>query len=130
MAEMLVAKLLFNSVISTHGARFMTMDIAKFYLMTPLKVEYVKIKLRDIPEEIIIKYKLRDLVTPDGNVYIEATKGMYGLPHTGLLANKQLEKRLNKHGYQQRKLVPGLCKHKTRPIHFTLVVDNFGVKYT
>ena len=29
-AEMLVAKLIFNSVISTHGARFMTMDIANF----------------------------------------------------------------------------------------------------
>ena len=28
--EMLVAKLLFNSVISTPGARFMTMDIANF----------------------------------------------------------------------------------------------------
>ena len=47
-AKMLVAKLLFNSVISTHGAHFMTMDIANFYLMTPLKrPEYIKIKLRD-----------------------------------------------------------------------------------
>jgi hypothetical protein len=55
---------------------------------------------------------------------------MYGLPHAGLLANKQLEERLNKHGYQHSKLVPGLWKHKTRPIHFTLVVDNFEVKYT
>jgi hypothetical protein len=36
-AEMLVAKILFNSVISTPGARFMTMDISNFYLMTPLK---------------------------------------------------------------------------------------------
>jgi hypothetical protein len=36
---------------------------------------------------------------------------------------------LNKHGYQQSKLVPGLWKHDTRPIQFTLVVDNFGVKY-
>jgi hypothetical protein len=35
-AEMLVAKMLFNSVISTRGARFMTMDISKIYLMTPL----------------------------------------------------------------------------------------------
>jgi hypothetical protein len=35
-AEMLVAKMLFNSVISTGGARFMTMDISNFYLMTPL----------------------------------------------------------------------------------------------
>ena len=85
-----------------------------------------------MPEEIIIEYKLRDLTTPDGNVYIKATKGMYGLPHAGLLANKQLEKRLNKHGYWhwQSKLVPGLWKHNTRPIHFTLVVNNFGVKYT
>jgi hypothetical protein len=35
-AEMLVAKMLFNSVISTKGACFMTMDISNFYLMTPL----------------------------------------------------------------------------------------------
>ncbi len=33
--EMLVAKMLFNSVISTKGARFMTMDFSNFYLMTP-----------------------------------------------------------------------------------------------
>jgi hypothetical protein len=35
-ADMLVAKILFNSVISTPGARFGTMDISNFYLMTPL----------------------------------------------------------------------------------------------
>ena len=70
----------------------MTMDIANFYLMTPLKQpEYVEIKLRDIPEEIILEYNLLELATPDGNIYIEATKGMYGLPHAGLLANEQLE---------------------------------------
>jgi hypothetical protein len=34
--EMLVAQMLFNSVISTKGAQFMTMDISNFYLMTPL----------------------------------------------------------------------------------------------
>ena len=128
---MLVAKLLFNSVISTHGARFMTMDITNFYLMTPLKrPEYVKIKMRDIPEEIIFKYNLRELAAADGNVYIKANRGMYGLPQLGLLANKLLEERLNKHGYRQSKLVPGLWKHDTRPIQFTLVVDYFGVKYT
>ena len=44
-------KLLFNSIISTHVAQFMTMDISNLYLMTPLKrPEYVKIKLSDIPE--------------------------------------------------------------------------------
>ena len=35
-SKMLVTKLLLNSVISTHGTRFMTMDIANFYLITPL----------------------------------------------------------------------------------------------
>ena len=74
--------------------------------------------------------KLSDLPTPDSNVYIKATKGMYGLPHAGLLANIQLETRLNKHGYPQRKLVLGLWKHDSRLIHSTLVVDDFGVKYT
>ena len=54
---------------------------------------------------------------------------MYGLPQSGLLANELLLKWLNTHGYHQSKLVPGLWKHKTRPIQFTLVVDYFGIKY-
>ena len=36
-ACMLVAKLLFNSFMSKKGAKFMTMDISNFYLMTSLK---------------------------------------------------------------------------------------------
>jgi hypothetical protein len=62
-------------------------------------------------------------------VFLEVTKGMYGLPQAGLLANKLLEKRLNKHGYYQSKLVPGLWKHESCPIMFTLIVNDFGVKY-
>jgi hypothetical protein len=54
---------------------------------------------------------------------------MYGLPQAGLLANLLLEKRLNKQGYFQSKLVPGLWHHNKRRIQFTLVVDDFGVKY-
>jgi hypothetical protein len=126
-ADMLVVKILFNSVISTRGARFMTLDISNFYLVTPLKrPEYIQVKIDDIPEEIINEYKLREKANKQG---IEVTKGMYGLPQAGLLANKLLEQRLNKHGYFQSKLVPGLWKHTTRPISFTLVVDNFGVEY-
>ncbi len=129
-ADMLVAKLLFNSVVSTDKAKFMTMDISNFYLMTPLKrPEYIRMKLSDIPLEIIEEYKLREKVTPDGSIYIVANKGMYGLPQAGLLANELLEKRLNENGYFQSKLVPGLWRHKWRPIQFTLVVDDFGVKY-
>jgi hypothetical protein len=34
------------------------------------------------------------------------------------------------HGYHECKQTPGLWKHTSRPISFTLVVDNIGVKYT
>ena len=40
-AEMLVAKLLFNSTISIKGAQFMTIDISNFYLNSPLQVYLV-----------------------------------------------------------------------------------------
>jgi hypothetical protein len=47
-------KIMLNSIISTQGARFMTLDIKKFYLNTPMEqYEYVCIKLDDVPEEII-----------------------------------------------------------------------------
>ena len=106
------------------------MDISNFYLNTPLKrPEFIRLNIRDIPREIIEEYKLRDIADKDGSIYLQANKGMYGLPHGGLIANVLLEKRLNKAGYFQSKLVPGLWSHKTRPVTFTLVVDDFGVKY-
>ena len=99
LADMLDAKLLFNSVISTQGAKFMTLDISNFYLMMPLKrPEYIRMKLADTPEKIIVQYKLRSEATPDGSIYIVVNKGMYGLPQAGLLANELLEKRLNENG--------------------------------
>ena len=33
------------------------------------------------------------------------------------------------HGYTQSKHTPSLWTHKWRPVSFTLVVDDFGVKY-
>ena len=126
---MLTAKLLFNSVISTKGAKFMTMDISNFYLMTPLpRPEYLRLKLSDIPKEIITEYRLDLLAEPDGTIYVLVQLGMYRLPQGGLLANELLEKRLNAQGYHQSKLVPGLWNHIWHPIQFTLVVDDFGIK--
>ena len=93
------------------------------------RYEYLKLKLSVLPAEIIKKYKLHTIATPDGSVYVEVRKGMYGLPQARKLANELLENRLNKDGYHQSKIVPGLWTHETRPISFTLVVDNFGVKY-
>ena len=54
---------------------------------------------------------------------------MYGLPQSGILANKMLKKRLAKHGYHELPHTPGLFRHETRQVWFTLVVDSFGIKY-
>ena len=54
---------------------------------------------------------------------------MGGLPQAGILANKLLRRRLLPHGYYKCANTPGLWKHVSRPISFTLVVDDFGVKY-
>jgi hypothetical protein len=54
---------------------------------------------------------------------------MYGLPQAGIIAQELLAKRLKEHGYSQSKTTPGLWKHKWQPIIFSLVVNNFGVKY-
>ena len=64
-----------------------------FYLNTPLKwYEYVRLRLEDIPGEIVTEYKLQQKYTPAGYVYLEIRKGMYGLTQAGLLAQQLSEK--------------------------------------
>ena len=64
-----------------------------------------------------------------GCVYVQINKGMYGLDQSCLLENELLEKQLSKHGFTQTQQTPGLWKHHSKPINFTLVVDYFGFKY-
>ena len=70
--------------------------------------------------------------TKDSYVYVKIAKGMYELPvaQTGVLANKLLEQRFSKYGFSPTKHTHGLWQHDTRPIQFTLVVDDFGIDYT
>jgi len=127
---MITVKMLLNSVISTQGARFMTIDMKDFYLNTPMdRPEYMRLKLADIPQDFVDQYNLQDKATPDGYIHLEIRKGMYGLPFAGKIAQDLLEERLNSHGYRQSKICPGFWKHDWRPICFSLVVDDFGVKY-
>ena len=78
---------------------------------------------------MIKEYNLHQYATPDGWVYIKVSRGMYGLPQAGSLGHDLLEQRLNKEGYFQSQIVPALWKHKTKPIQFVLVVNDFGIKY-
>eukprot|EP00804_Cyclotella_cryptica_P019982 CCRYP_007864-RA/>CCRYP_007864-RA protein AED:0.45 eAED:0.45 QI:0/-1/0/1/-1/0/1/0/129 len=66
---MLTTKVLLNSVISTKGAQFMTIDISDFYLNTPMvHPKYMRLKVSDIPDHIIALYNLNKLATTNGYV--------------------------------------------------------------
>ena len=64
-----------------------------------------------------------------GWVYFKICRGCYGLPQSGILANKQLILRLEKEGYYEARTNPVLWRHKWRPIQFCLIVYDFGVEY-
>ncbi len=127
----LTLKLLINSVISTSGARFFTMDIKNFYLCMPMtRYEYMHLKLSDMPEDVTVHYHLLDIATLNGYVYCKICQGTYGLPQAGIIAQELLAKRLKKNGYNQSKTTPGLWTHEWHRITFSLIVNNFGIKYT
>ena len=57
-------KLLWNSVLSTPGAKYFTLDVSNFYLVTPMeRPEYMRMPIKLIPDKIIQKYDLLSLVT-------------------------------------------------------------------
>ena len=88
-------KIFLNSVISTTGAKFATADLSNFYLCTPMpQPEFGRVKLSDIPDEIIVEYKLREIATNDGWVYFRADKTHYDLPQAGSLSH-DLQKHKN-----------------------------------
>jgi hypothetical protein len=129
IAGITTAKILINSVISTQDAKFLVIDINNFYLKTPLgRFEYMVINLASLPQETIEKYDLNEFAK-DGKFYIEIKKGMYGLPQAGILANELLQRNLAKDVYRPTTHTHGLWTHDTRPISFSLVVDDFRVKY-
>ena len=83
--------------------------------------EYMRMELKNFQEDVIKHYNLRELATNDDKLYVEISKGMYGLPQAGIIAQELLEDRLRKHGYRQSKYTPGLWTHKRRPIAFSLI---------
>jgi len=101
---------------------------SNFYLNTPLEdFQYTRFPVWMIPEKIMKEYNLYDKVK-NGFVYVELRRRIYGLKESGILANLLLKKCLSNFGYRPVKFTHGLWKYDTRPISFTLVVDDFGVK--
>ena len=115
--ELTTVNLLLNIIVLTLNAKFMTIDIKDFYLNTPMaRSKYMHLKLSDLPEIVVQHYNLAEKSTRYGYVYVEIKQVMYEIPKAGLIAQQLLYKRLNKKGYHQSEIIPGLWKHKWRPI--------------
>lgn len=109
----------------------MAIDTSNFYIQTDLpKYQYMRFYKSMIPTNIINEYKLTTMMDDNGWCYAEIRKCIYGLKEFGYLTNIELKRILAIEGYVPSKFTPGLFVHKTRDISFSLVVDDFGVKYT
>ena len=95
VSSMETFKIHINSVISTKGVRYVCADVGNFYTNSRLESpEYVRIRKRDIPQEVKNEYDVKQYIAEDGYVYCEITGAMYGLKAAGYIANKDLEKHL------------------------------------
>ena len=92
------------------------------------RYEYRIMKLTDFPVHVQKQYNLQDHAE-NGSVYLKIRRSIYGLPQAGKLANKYLWDKLQPHGYYDVSHIPGLWKQIPPSIDFSLVVDDFGVKY-
>jgi hypothetical protein len=122
-------KLHLNHTISTPDGLYATTDVKDIYLNTPMEEKdwvYLHVPIADVPQCILDLYKP---VIKNGFVYVLVMKGMYGLKQVGKLANNLLQTNLGAYSYAPVPIMPGLWKHETRDISFTLVVDDFGISY-
>lgn len=137
-AEMEVVKIHQQSVISDNllskTTRYMTLDIKDFYLGADLpRPEFMRIATKTISSNIIDNFNLAAYIQKDktDSILFQIDKCLWGLPQAGLLSKQRLIKHLATHGYTQPNLsVPCYFQHTTNSLSFTLVVDDFGVKYS
>ena len=114
---------------ASEDAFICTADIKDFYLGTPLdRPEYMRISLKHIPSDIQERYNIASMVH-NGYVLMEISKGIYGLPQAGKLAQDRLVKHLATYNYIQCVNTPCLFINKENGVTFTLVVDDFLIKY-
>ena len=129
MVSVELVKKIINSILSYHGAKYVTFDFRKIYLNTPIEHdEYSKVKLLDIPQEFFDEYHLHKILH-DGWIYSEFHKGVYVLPHARKLFKNLITKQLNAAVYYQSLTTPGLWRHKWRPITVCLIIDGFDIEY-
>lgn len=122
-------KILLNAVLSTPGAKFMTIDLKDMYLQSILEQEeYVAVPVSEIPDASMTRHNLRDKIR-NGRVYFRVNKAMYGLPQAGYIAQQDLGTLLRANGFYECPRTPQVFRHETRNLTMSIVVDDFGVLY-
>ena len=112
------------------NSRYVTVDLKDFYLGSLLPTSaWIRIPTKHVSDAVLIKHDLHQYVV-DGHILFRVDKSMYGHPAAGRLANEDLVALLASDGYIQYANIPCFSSHVASPISFTLVVHDFGVKYT
>ena len=87
------------------------------------------IHIATIPQEIIDKYNMLNIVDNQGYLYVNIVKGMYGLKKSGIISHRAVILHLAPFRYHPYHHTPGIWQHETRDTIFTLVVDEGFVCY-
>ena len=91
--------------------------------------QYMRIHLKDIPNEVVVEYSLLTISDASGYVYVDIRKWMYGLKEAGIIVYKRPVCNLQPHGYASVAHTPGIWTYSTLPTTFTLAVDDFRIKF-
>ena len=124
---------LFHACVS-ENAYLATIDIVDFYLGASLPspesiIVYLDYNSPALLDSLGITPCLQHDKKGRPFCYFNITKTMPGLPQSGLLSQMELMEVLCSAGYVETP-TPMLFRHVSLPISFTLVVDDFAVKYT
>ena len=92
------------------------------------RYDYIRMKSTDFPEHVQQQYNIQ-AHAKNGYVYLEIWRSVYGIPQAGKLENEYLWDKIRPHRYYEVSHTLGLWKHISCPINFSLVVDDFGMKY-
>ena len=129
-SDLTTMKLHIKSATSDVKSRYMCIYVKDFYLNNHMdRDEYITIHISRIPPEFVEKYNIAEK-SHNAYIYARATKEMYGLPQAVRIEHEALLNHLESYRYHPSSKNPGLWKHNSQPINFTLVVDDFGVKYS
>ena len=124
-------KMLLNSVSSTQGAKFSTLDIKSVHPKSLLwDSQCTRFNLSQTPKDFQSQHNLHALVDNPGCVCAQINWSLHRLEENGSIANEDIVVDHSlQFGRHEIKHTAGLFTHVTRPIQFSLVVDDFGVKW-